>query len=62
MLSLLSAIVGVLTLFDVTNVEILFWDQKPIESIEGKLAWVLISTACLITFLVMFTKQNRKYE
>jgi hypothetical protein len=59
-LSLISAIVGVLTLFNVTNVEIIFWDKKPIESIAGKLAWVSISLVCLIVFSVIFRKQKQK--
>ena len=62
MLSFMSFVVGVLALFNVTNVEVYFWSKQPVESVEGKIAWVAVFLMCLIVFTLLFTKQRHKQK
>ena len=60
MLAFCSAVIGVLALLNYANAEVIFWAQKPIESEAGKIAWIVISVACLILFLVLAGRECRR--
>ena len=60
MLAFCSLVIGVLALLNYANAEVIFWTQKPIESEAGKIAWIVISTACLILFLALAVREYRR--
>lgn len=60
MLALCSLVIGVLALLNYSNAEVIFWTQKPIESEAGKIAWILISAACLIFVIVLAAREYRR--
>lgn len=47
-LAFFSTVVGVLAYLGRYNAEVIFWTGNPIESNEGKIAWILISLTVLI--------------
>jgi hypothetical protein len=55
-----SLVIGVLALLNYANAEVIFWTQKPIESEAGKIAWIVISVACLILFLALAVREYRR--
>jgi hypothetical protein len=59
-LFMLSLVIGVLALLNYANAEVIFWTQKPIESEAGKIAWIVISVACLILFLALAVREYRR--
>ncbi len=60
MLAFCSVVIGALTLLNYANAEVIFWTQKPIESEAGKIAWIVISGACLILFLVLAVREYQR--
>ena len=60
MLAFCSLVIGVLALLNYANAEVIFWTRKPIESEAGKIAWIVISTACLILFLALAVREYRR--
>jgi hypothetical protein len=60
MLAFCSLVIGVLALLNYANAEVIIWTQKPIESEAGKIAWIVISTACLILFLALAVREYRR--
>ena len=59
-LAFLSMIVGVLALIGYSNAEVIFWTRSAIESKGGKIAWIVISTTCLMVFLGLAAREYRK--
>ena len=59
LLAFVSTVVGVLAYLGRFNAEVMFWTNKPIESDEGKIAWILVSTA---VFIVSSTFAVRAYR
>ena len=59
-LAFCSVVIGVLALLNYANAEVVFWSQKPIESEAGKIAWIVISAACLILVLVLAVREYRR--
>ena len=57
-LAFLSIVVGVLTLMGVPNVEVIFWNNA-IETREGQIAWIIGSSAVLITLIVLIIKESK---
>ncbi|MDH3220794.1 MAG: hypothetical protein OEO19_14775 [Gammaproteobacteria bacterium] len=55
-----SVVIGVLALLNHANVAVIFWTQKPVESEAGKIAWIVISTTCLILVLVLAVRECRR--
>ena len=49
-LAFVSTVVGVFAYLGRYNAEILFWTSSPIESNEGKIAWILISMTVFLIF------------
>jgi hypothetical protein len=60
MLASCSVVIGVLALLNYANAEVIFWTQKSIESEAGKIAWILISAACLTLFLALAVREYRR--
>ena len=56
----ISTIVGLLSYIGYPNAEIYFWSRVPIESDEGKLAWVLGSIICFIISIVLIALESKK--
>jgi len=59
-LAFLCMVVGVLALLGYWNAEIYFWTRSAIESKAGKIAWIIISTTCLIVFVALAVTEYRK--
>jgi ABC-type enterochelin transport system permease subunit len=59
-LAFISTIVGVLAYLGLFNAEVIFWTNKPIESNEGKIAWILISIAVLIVSSIFAARAYRR--
>jgi heme/copper-type cytochrome/quinol oxidase subunit 2 len=59
-LAFISTIVGVLAYLRLFNAEVIFWTNKPIESNEGKIAWILISIAVLIVSSIFAARAYRR--
>jgi ABC-type enterochelin transport system permease subunit len=59
-LAFISTIVGVLAYLGLFNAEVIFWTNKPIESNEGKIAWILISIAILIVSSIIAARTYRR--
>lgn len=60
LMSFLFVVTGTLDLVGHPNVEIGFWDGSTIESDAGKVAWIAVSAACLLTFLTMAAREHRR--
>jgi cytochrome c oxidase assembly factor CtaG len=60
MLSFCSVAIGLMALLNYANAEVIFWTKNPIESEAGKIAWIVISTTCLILFLVLAVREYRR--
>ena len=60
MLAFCSVIVGILAYLNYGNAEVIFWSQTPIESDAGKIAWIVVSAACLILFLLLAARDLGK--
>ena len=59
LLAFCSVVVGVLALLGYANAEVYFWTRSAIESEAGKIAWIAISTTCLLLFLLLFVREYR---
>ena len=59
LLALLFTLAGVLSLLGKGNAEIIFWGQRPVETTEGKITWIAVSTICLIFSLSMAAGRHR---
>ena len=59
-LAFFCVVVGVLALLDYPNAEVYFWTRSAIESKTGKVAWIMVSTLCLITFTAWAVREYRK--
>jgi len=59
-LAFFSTVVGVLAYLGLYNAEVIFWTNKPIESNEGKIAWILISLTVLIVSSVLTVSAYRR--
>ena len=53
MLAFCSVVIGVLALLNYANAEVIFWTNTPIESVAGKIVWIVISATCFMLFLVL---------
>jgi nitric oxide reductase large subunit len=62
MLSFLSLVVGILAYIDYPGAEIAFWSGSKIDSKSGKITWIVISAACLVTFSCLIFTFNRKSQ
>ena len=60
MLAFFSTVVGVLAYFGRFNAEVVFWTNKPIESNEGKIAWILVSITIFIVSLIFAVRTYRR--
>jgi hypothetical protein len=60
LLALCSVIVGVLALMGRANAEVRFWTKSPIETVAGKVAWILGSATFLAVFLILAFRERRK--
>jgi len=58
-LASLFVAVGVLSLLGYPNVEISFWTTNAIESRAGRIAWVVLSSVCLLVFVVLAAREFR---
>lgn len=60
MLAFVSTVVGVLAYFGSFNAEVMFWTKNPIESNEGKIAWIVISMTVFFVSLVLAVRAYRR--
>ena len=60
MLAFISTVVGVLAYLGRFNAEVVFWTNKPIESNEGKIAWILISITVFIVSSIFAVRAYRR--
>ena len=59
-LAFICIVVGVLALLDYPNAEIYFWTRSAVESKTGKLAWIIVSALCSLTFVAWAVREYRK--
>jgi hypothetical protein len=60
MLAFVSTVVGVLAYLGHFNAEVIFWTSDPIESDEGKIAWILISMTVFFVSSVLAVRAYRR--
>jgi len=60
MLAFCSVVIGVLALLNYANAEVIFWTNTPIESVAGKIVWIVISATCFMLFLVLAVREYRR--
>ena len=62
LMSLLFVVVGTLALLGMFDAEIAFWSRDPIESREGKIAWIAVSALSLVVFSALAAREYRKAD
>ncbi len=62
LLSFCSSVVGLFALLGYANAEVRFWTRRAIESEEGKIAWIVVSTTLLIVFLTLAAREYRRLK
>jgi len=55
-----SLVVGILALMGLANAEVRFWGKSPIETVSGKVAWIVVSAAFLVVFVLLARHERRK--
>jgi len=55
-----SLVVGILALIGRANAEVRLWTKSPIETVSGKVAWIAVSAAFLVVFVLLARHERRK--